>query len=117
MTHVWQYQNNVLDPRVSAVAAWVKAGFNYDKAYSYKLDRGKDLLDYNLEQQAVMLTDYFNAREDGHGSHDQSDADRLQVLQKFIANPSYAFTVNRTKEDLAIGWIAARTATPWIFRF
>lgn len=63
MTHVWQYQNNVLTPRIAAAEQWVKSGFCYTKCYSYTLDTKKDLLDYNLEQQADMVADLFWAKE------------------------------------------------------
>lgn len=63
MTHVWQYQNNVLDPRVAAATEWVKSGFCYGDCYHYKADPKKDLLDYNLEQQADMVADLFALKE------------------------------------------------------
>jgi hypothetical protein len=63
MTHIWQYQNNVLTPRIAAAEEWVKSGFCYTKCYSYTLDTKKDLLDYNLEQQADMVADLFDAKE------------------------------------------------------
>lgn len=63
MTHVWQYQNNVLDPRVAAATEWVKSGFCYGDCYHYKADPAKDLLDYNLEQQADMVADLFALKE------------------------------------------------------
>jgi hypothetical protein len=91
MTHVWQYQNNVLNPRIAALTAWARAGFNYDGAYHYTLDPAKDLLDYNLEQQAAMVADYFEGLRMPESVRSQRDADRFQVMQKFIANPSYAF--------------------------
>ena len=32
---------------------------DYDSAYSYVLDASNDLTDYNLEQQASIVEDYF----------------------------------------------------------
>jgi hypothetical protein len=63
MTHVWQYQNNVLSPRAAAVTEWVKSGFCYHDCYSYHADPKKDLVDYNLEQQADMVADLFALKE------------------------------------------------------
>ncbi|MEZ0223806.1 MAG: hypothetical protein ACAH83_04570 [Alphaproteobacteria bacterium] len=63
MTHVWQYQNNVLDPVACAAAEWVKSGFNYHACYAYKADPKKDLLDYNLEQQADMVADLWALKD------------------------------------------------------
>jgi hypothetical protein len=98
MTHVWQYQNNILDPRVSAMAAWAKCGFKYANAYAYQADPSKDLMDYNLEQQADMVADYFTAKRDGR--REQADIDRESVLSKFIANPSYAAKLSLSTQIL-----------------
>jgi len=63
MTHVWQYQNNVLNPRVAAATEWVKSCGCYGSCYCYTADPKKDLTDYNLEQQAVMVADLFALKE------------------------------------------------------
>lgn len=89
MTHVWQYQNHVLDPRLEAVKELIKHFGRYSDTYAYKLDKSKDLTDYNLEQQAHMVEDYYAARQPG-AQRTQDDADREVVMKKFIANPSYA---------------------------
>lgn len=89
MTHVWQYQNHVLDPRFEAVKELVRHFGRYSDVYPYKLDKSKDLTDYNLEQQADMVSDYYGARQPG-AQRTQGDADREVVMKKFIENPSYA---------------------------
>jgi hypothetical protein len=63
MTHVWQYQNKVLDPRVAAAGEFIRTGGDYGQSYSYKPDPAKDFLDYGLEQQAEMVEWYFGYRE------------------------------------------------------
>jgi len=90
MTHVWQYQNNILDPRLEAVKEMIKHFGRYSDTYAYKLDKSKDLTDYNLEQQAHMVEDYYAAKQKAPGERTQEDADREVVMKKFIANPSYA---------------------------
>jgi hypothetical protein len=100
MTHVWQFQNKILAPMVEAVKLSVKHGFNYAAAYDYKLDAAKDLLDYNMEQQASIVQDYFCMQQEGHYSiwgrceNTGDDADKRalfdKVLAKFHADPGYA---------------------------
>ncbi len=63
MTHIWQYQNNVLNPRIAAVKEEFKSGFCYTSAYDYTPDPKKDLLDYNLEQQADMVADNYLSKQ------------------------------------------------------
>lgn len=59
MTHVWQYQNKILDPVKQAIALTLKHNFNYAAAYPYKLESGKKFTDYNMEQQASIVEDFF----------------------------------------------------------
>ena len=61
MVHVWQYQNGILTAGVigSAILEIIGRLGDYDSAYSYVLDASNDLTDYNLEQQASIVEDYF----------------------------------------------------------
>lgn len=59
MAHVWQYQNDVLSPIWSAIWEFFEEGFQYNDAYKYKLEKGKDLVDYDIEQQASIIEDYY----------------------------------------------------------
>lgn len=89
MTHVWQYQNGI-SPIFGAIAAGGK--------YRYELGCGKDLADYNIEQQGQIIMDFF-IRYNGYsvygayGSQEHNPnnttAGYLKVLDKFISNPSY----------------------------
>lgn len=100
MTHVWQYQNKVLAPIIEAAKLNVKHKFNYMAAYNYTLDEKKDLLDYNMEQQASIVQDYFVLKNSGQysfwGNCENScgDAEKKRlfekVLEKFLAAPGYA---------------------------
>lgn len=99
MTHVWQYQTGVLNPRFSGIFEFVKSGFSYQKAYSYVLESGKDLIDYGMEQQAAIVADYFTVvvSESEFGRHiantesfERKKELLTEVLAKFIDNPVYA---------------------------
>lgn len=100
MTHVWQQQNGILNPIAEAMKLSIKFRFNYNAAYDYKLEHGKDLLDYNMEQQASIVQDYFMLKicgDSGHLGHcknicsPQAKINLLEkTLEKFLQNPSYA---------------------------
>ena len=49
MTHVWQYQNDILDPRGSGIGEFFRNWLNYKNAYFYTLADDKDLTDYYME--------------------------------------------------------------------
>jgi len=100
MVHVWQYQNNVLSPIWSAIGEFFEEGFRYDNAYKYKLEQGKDLVDYDIEQQASIIEDYYRITHEkkhpvkGHLQNTEALPKLIKlyksVLAKFLANPSYA---------------------------
>jgi len=100
MTHVWQHQNKVLNPVLSFVGLNLSHKFNYTAAYDYTLDPKKDLLDYNMEQQASIVQDYFLLRATGNRlstSHCNNTCDTEQkmalygqVLGQFLKDPGYA---------------------------
>jgi len=100
MTHVWQQQNGILNPVAEAVKLSVKFRFNYNAAYDYRLETSKDLLAFNMEQQASIVQDYFMLKhcgQSGHRGHCKNVGGpdvklRLyeKTLAKFLKNPSYA---------------------------
>ncbi len=97
MTHVWQYQNKILHPILEATLLQLKHKFNYASAYSFSLDTKKDLTDYNMEQQAAIIEDYYffkNGYQTGQCTDKipaQEKLDRFEkVLENFLKNPSYA---------------------------
>ncbi|RCU48759.1 hypothetical protein DU002_13270 [Corallincola holothuriorum] len=105
MVHVWQYQNNVLNPIIAAAIEMLRHMFQYHKAYQYTLEEGKDLLDYRIEQQAAIIEDYYRSQylgappvrnRNGHRNiqnqlppNERMNAFR-RVLINFISNPKYA---------------------------
>lgn len=100
MTHVWQFQNKILEPIATAMELSLKFKFNYGASYNYALDGQKDLTDYNMEQQATLVQDYFLLRhektdEDSGRCQDNLGADAKlaeleKILARFLQNPSYA---------------------------
>ena len=94
--HVWQHQNNILNLAVAAVREGVKHQFKYAKAYLFRLDPGKDLLDYGFEQQAAIIEEYFLRQHGGATmgrclNKETETAALLEgVLKNFLENPSYA---------------------------
>lgn len=101
MTHVWQYQNKILSPVAEAVKLNIKFKFDYAAAYGYTLDAKKDLVEYNMEQQASIVQDYFSLKKDGYYSfffgrceNTGTDAEKEKlyekVLENFLKDPAYA---------------------------
>ena len=58
MTHVWQYCHG--DTKIFS-AAWLYARHlgDYEKAYPYDLSDSDDFSDYNIEQQASIIEDFY----------------------------------------------------------
>ena len=90
MVHVWQWQQRILDPIRSAINLSANGKFSYN----YKLDGRKDLLDYNMEQQADIIADYFLNSLFGYKNVDSSASGTVSqyvgVLNNFLKNPNYA---------------------------
>ncbi|TNE32073.1 MAG: hypothetical protein EP349_02730 [Alphaproteobacteria bacterium] len=103
--HVWQNQNNVLFARLHAM----KDLFNYVVGhndgvshYEYRLEEGKDLTDYGLEQQPTIIADFDRLTRRGEppffaglDPNADMDAEALKaqyqsVLKNFLDNPDYA---------------------------
>jgi len=107
MVHVWQHQGKILRLGVigSAVLEMIRNRGNYSLAYPYVLDPAMDLTDYNLEQQAAIVEDYFrltklrlspqHARlsQVGKGRLDPRGTPALRlyevVLSRFLQDPTY----------------------------
>lgn len=100
MAHVWQYQNKILHPLKTGAKLMLRHAFRYRSAYPYRLDAKKDLTDYNMEQQASIIQDYFlfnklgHFRWQGNCKNTLKNAEKArvyeQVLEKFMENPAYA---------------------------
>ena len=112
MAHVWQYQLRVLNPRWAAIGEFFEHLFQYGKAYYYTLEPNKDLLDYDIEQQAAILEDYFYTTRFNtkpYSPHMKNDYNTVvkeklfdKVLMKFLANPSYARHKKKSKSGVEL---------------
>lgn len=109
MAHVWQWQRNVKNVRLSAVREWVARGGDYDAAYKYTLRDEVEFKNYyGLEQQACIIEDYWRvvkralpfsefcagkykgqSRIQNPGSSHARTYLLLKVLSDFIGNPAY----------------------------
>lgn len=58
MTHVWQWAHGVY-PIWSAVGIFLQKKGDYANAYPYDLAPGKKLDDFNIEQQASIVADFW----------------------------------------------------------
>jgi len=96
--HVWQFANGV-DLVASAIAELARYRGDYERAYAYRLEPGRDLAEYGVEQQASILEDYYLLTA-GHGEPSQLENRGLSarartrlygsVLRKFLADARYA---------------------------
>lgn len=99
LVHVWQLQNKILNPIISYIGEALHHKFNDQACYFYRLDSQKDLVQYNVEQQAAIIQDYFLLARHGidqsfKNRHlDSTLADKRaayeKVLKNFHNNPSY----------------------------
>jgi hypothetical protein len=98
--HIWQTQNCPWDMLRATTMQTLKRQGGLDGFYTYHLQPGKDLLDYNIEQQAVLITDYYLKVCKGD---DPEDCDNVEkgpalkalydgTLKNFKANPAYIRT-------------------------
>lgn len=88
MVHVWQYEQigAVYIPR--ALRAQRSAeGYNYGGADALirKQQEGKSLWDFNLEQQADLVADYFNIREGLPPRWGNGTREHLPVYEYFLS--------------------------------
>jgi len=104
MVHVYQHQMKILSPISAAIVETLRHGFDYDKAYFYSLDTSKDLLNYEIEQQAQIIEDYYRINILGVNPVTKLGKEYMEntlaevktntlfavVLKKFTANPTYA---------------------------
>ena len=99
LTHVWQKQNGVLNPVVSEVANLLRHVFFYQESYKYRLEKGKDFLEYRMEQQAQIIEDYTRITILNINPHVKFIENRgikkdivtlfQSVLSKFLFDPTY----------------------------
>ena len=89
MTHVWQYQNRVCVPLWAGASQMLRTGFRYGRCYDYRADAARDLLDYNLEQQARIVEHWYLATVLRSPPVGYDAAGVKAVLARFLVNPAY----------------------------
>jgi hypothetical protein len=62
LTHVWQVQKGI-NIRQEAADAFIANNFDYGGLYKYNLDTHEDFYDFNHEQQAEIVENYFEERK------------------------------------------------------
>jgi hypothetical protein len=58
MTHVWQWGHHIW-PVNAAIGIFIQTGGDYTKGYPYDLTPASNLSDFNIEQQASLVADYW----------------------------------------------------------
>lgn len=96
MTHIWQYQ---LGYSVTWQGFWiaVTGGYIGGRAYDYDFtdssespDRNKTFPDFNMEQQARIIEEYFGIRYLGELASASRSAFYERVLNEFLGSPKNA---------------------------
>ena len=87
LTHIWQYEKMgaVYIPR----ALWAQkteAGYNYGGVETLKkyITEGKDLYDFNLEQQGDIVADYYRIKNGYSPNWGKAGRKDLATYQKFV---------------------------------
>jgi outer membrane protein OmpA-like peptidoglycan-associated protein len=75
--HVWQYYHAITKVD-EAVWLSVRHGFDYEKAYSYDLSDEDDLADFNIEQQASIIEDWWRITEASLGPLKNTGTDKTE---------------------------------------
>ncbi|MCU4389004.1 zinc protease [Acinetobacter haemolyticus] len=99
MAHVWQYQLG-LNVAARGIEIGIRGGYSDAKAYDYDLvcdDQGKNFNQFNFEQQAEIISHYYDAYHlplQGHNYpilHNKNVMQKFalkNVLKDFLADPS-----------------------------
>jgi hypothetical protein len=107
MVHVWQFHSGK-DLIAEGVKTFLELRGDYERAYPYRLEPGRDLLDYGMEQQASLVEDWFLIQVhglaparlvDGPADPAVRDAGYRAALAALLADPTYARAVST--EDVA----------------
>ena len=95
LVHVWQYHHLgvVYIPRALA-AQWSRHGYNYGGADNLRaaIAAGKSLLDFNYEQQATIIEDYFRIKHGLRPQWSRLYTSDLPVFEHFVQQLQTTFT-------------------------
>lgn len=87
LTHVWQVQRG-RDVRKEAFLEFVRNNFDYDGVYQFDINSPEKFRAHNLEQQAAMVTRYYNLRQEFHMTaqdYGEDSRTRCRELGKYEA--------------------------------
>ncbi|MBI1216469.1 MAG: hypothetical protein GC185_11715 [Alphaproteobacteria bacterium] len=95
--HIWQFQNRPFTMTMELIGDMYNKLAGVNQTYDYTLKPGRDLLDYSVEQQATIITDYYmnvsKGKQPEFAENKESGAALKQLydstLKNFKANPKY----------------------------
>ena len=107
MTHVWQFQHGFNNAGVG-INTGINGGYtDRSLAYKYSLsDKNKEFNEYNMEQQAEIISHYFDATYAYEVAHDSPNLhkthiakllDLKRVLTEFLANPDNNELISKSR--------------------
>lgn len=94
MAHVWQRTMGIFVAGCGLRIA-VTGGYRFWNAYDYSLssqNKNAKFSQFNIEQQASMIAEYFSIRFLKHNPKKLTDAEKdvlLNILKQFIQNPTH----------------------------
>lgn len=92
--HVWQYQNCPVQMTMAILKEAFRRQGGVEGFYTYHLQPGKDLLDFNIEQQAVIMTDYYLKVSKGEPPENADNTEKGRALRAL-----YESTLKQFKQD------------------
>lgn len=109
MTHVWQYQHGFNNASAGINTA-INGGYTSKSlAYEYSLDdKNKKFNEYNMEQQAEIVSHYFDATyayqithnsPKIHNTHIEKLPDLKRVLAEFLSNPNNDKLISKSRGE------------------
>lgn len=95
MTHIWQNQHKMPNTGVrGALKLWLSSkNHEYHAAYEYEAEEGKKLTDYNMEQQADIVSYYQFLNNFLRAQKDQPQIIDIEKSESFYMKPVVDSTV------------------------
>lgn len=105
--HVWQFYHGVT--KLSAAWLWLSNWGDYEQAYPYNLSKSNDLLDYNIEQQASIIEDFWRLTNGHPISRNNKGKERSKSSYNNFADQVQSvgvpFTPAQSTRALALGGV------------
>jgi len=86
LVHIWQYQRFGAIYMIRALIAHTHCGYDYGgvRVLKERRKKGENLLDFNLEQQGDIVTDYFLLKYGYRTQWGNAKLEDLPVYQSFV---------------------------------